>query len=544
MRTKTGRMADTRQVNLVFKDQVEHILWDGNKIKGVMDQMARGLNKEQIIRFVGQRVYERAFNLKAAMDSGNAFLLKRSAMEMGFVFPVGQEMELTPEGEGELMLIAARDLDSNLKIIAAGGKQLKSFEPIARRLFLGNKTLWVAKYKHKMKNPDEGSLIFGTYMTGMKKGPVEGINNVINHLLSRLKARYYDAMEEDIEETLRHMQELFPATDSNSELALQMFGVLQQQIEDAQSIEEPEDNIERSVVEDEESDEKLERMMAESIGPYIVTGDPRGRLVAHVLELQLLRDEIKAGEYNASPTITKNGLMTFIGEDHLYEDHIRPIVDFYTGKELLGNDINYVTVNLTEVEKADEREDFPYDANIDAVSIKRYMKEPRYIDYVKDTVVHSYESVKNIKPNDMFGAEFFKPVLGVMEHTKLKKAGERSIVQVIQRFNDYGGYLNLHDEFNMELEADFQLNKIYEKAEFWKEWRKNTVLTALADSKKKQHLDAVGTEQYCLDMLEVHIQSLLDNSELEYKQIKNKVMYYYNWEAGVPTFGNRAHVYA
>ena len=568
MRTKTRAMAAHRMVNLVAADQVEHILWDGNKISGVIQQIKRGLTAENIIKMVGERVYRRAFNLSNAIESKNAFLIHRTAMEMGFVFPVGQTLELTPRGEAELMLIATRDFESNKGIVEAGGTQLKSFEPVARRMFLQNQPMWVAKYKHKLKNPDEGNLILTAYMRGLKISPDAAVAAVEEHLLGRLKARHYETIEEDMVDTLKRIAEFYPVKDATSEAALQMFNMLQRQLDSVDTVEEIEDNSVDAPASDEDdlTDEKVERSMSESIGPYMVTGDPRGRLVAHILELQLLRKAIKSGEYQPMVFAEKQGLVTKLTTDNLYEDNIRPIVDFYTGKELLGNDMLYVNVTLTDDEKNDEREDFPYDANIDRKGIKRYVKEAKYVDFVKTTVEHSYTSISTPRSTDAFGAEFFAPKLGVMQHTIKRQAGERKVVQVIQRFNDWNGFLNTDDEFNQEVESDFQLNKLYEKAEFWKEWRKNAILAGISTPQGKDHINVVGYEQYCIDMLELLIMSKYTKAVEQYdcqmdsikakketnpaykvkylavpdlKSIGNKIMYWYNWDNMCPTYTNR-----
>lgn len=177
----------------------------------------------------------------------------------------------------------------------------------------------------------------------------------------------------------------------------------------------------------------------------------------------------------------------------LWDKVLMPMVDHYTSKAY-GPSIGMVDLGPTEAEQEVIRDAFPYDPNI--------------------TYEHWYKNL----PTQMVD-------LGHAEDGRWKGR------QIIQRREARV------TEYNHEDSADFTLNKVYERVEDLKDWKKKLVFCTMGTPVGKQHLDQTGYEKITNDhyMLVVKARYIRDNgpdadlNSREFKRFAQRCQFYYSW---------------
>ena len=177
----------------------------------------------------------------------------------------------------------------------------------------------------------------------------------------------------------------------------------------------------------------------------------------------------------------------------LWDKVLMPMVDHFTSKAY-GPSVGVVDLGQTESEKEATRADFPYDPNI--------------------TYEHWYKQL-GTKTEDLGHAED-----GRWMGRKITQRRELC-----------------ESSFNHEDSADFQLNKVYERVEDLKDWRKKLVLCTMAAPAGKNHLDMVGYNKITDDhyLLVIKARFIRDNgpdadlNSRDFKRFAQRCQFYYSW---------------
>ena len=240
-----------------------------------------------------------------------------------------------------------------------------------------------------------------------------------------------------------------------------------------------------------------------------------GNLTTQMDELSELEDGIDSLEHDEENLVEKYTGGSMVTEDptirdrflqkldnavnskmnimELWDNVLMPMVDHFTSKAY-GPNVGVVDLGQTESEKEATRADFPYDPNI--------------------TIEHWYKNLP-VKTVDLGHAE----------------DGRWKGRQIIQRRE------LRTSEFNQEDSADFQLNKVYERVEDLKDWKKKLVLCTMAAPIGKNHLDTVGYKKITDDhyLLVIKARYIRDNGPdadlegREFKRFAQRCQFYYSW---------------
>lgn len=493
MATRNKLVTSQKMVNMVQADQVQHICWDGGKLNGVIHSLKNGVDRQLLDKAVTPKVVDRAIALLDKMRVGQATLVKHTPLELGFIRPCEDGFELTERGELEIAVISGRDADNALRsealnsTLAEGAPKIsvKAFAPLATVRFLRNEMLWMRKYKSQLKTQDEGMAIWQAYMKGAFKSPIKGVESVILRLLHREE---YSDVSDAVDDIAAKVEKFFPAKDEYTSSVAEIYKELLDTLESKALAEEDAEDEDLKSIDmpfNQDGDEAVTGTLDQLFGSYVVSSDPTDKRRGFIFGLFALRRKMKKGEMKFITNITKVGEKTIYGDDELYESYIRPIVDHYTGKALLGSDQDYVQMPMTDDEKAAAREDFPYDSNITFETVRKYPK-PELREILKDTNLEIISFVPIEMGTDEFEAKFFKPKETIdIKKVKLK-AGDRMIVKksIVQT-----------KEFNQEMEFDWEINNIFARVGDDREWRKQVSLHLLSTPVGKEHLDKRGYQK-------------------------------------------------
>lgn len=467
--------AEQKLVNIVTPDQLERIAWDGHKLFKTIRSIRNGENRVNLEKLVGVKTFDRALKLKDAIDAGRATLVKRMPTDMGLVVKMGSLYQLSDAGHRHLKTLNDVFIKS-FKTKKGMHKLVHEEHAIvkwARAMLMANKPIWVLKYKVQAQTPDMGTEIWKTYMHGANVSQLIAVKNVIKYLLKKEDPLKLD---EDIDAMIARPESFLPDTPmrtEHTEAIAAMNHAFATALETA-IVEDEDNNVEIDmdidVSVDFEGDELTDNMLTELIGSHITSQDATDKRRGFIMQLISVARELETADTKVQQNTVKtlgSVIINVIQEDILFEEHIRPIIDHYTGNNVYGKGYDVVSVPLSTSEAIKDREDFPFEANVQRVSVLKFDSNVKLVDNVD---------------------------------------GTRQIVKRQLRYDTRGSRIITFEESPefSEFEAQKATNYVFEQMYFWKEFKKNVVLDALKNEEEHAKLTE-DPQRYVEDKMEEHV---------------------------------------